>query len=136
MADIVISGKKLPRVESVQFSMGLGSADARQLPQVSASFVIPADNDTTLIDWVLAPQSDDRFKKVEIKTYDRSGTLNKTWTFAKAYIASYRETETGQGQQTETAVTLVGTLVHATENYDGKNIIEVTKGEAEKLPGA
>lgn len=136
MPQISVGGKALPRVESVQFAFGLGGADARQIPDVSASFVIPADNDTTLIDWVLEPQGDKRFKKVEIKTFDRSGTLNKTWTFAKAYIASYSETETGGGEATSTAVTIVGTLVHATENYDGKNIIEVAKGETEKLPGA
>ena len=135
MPDVTISGKKLPRIESVHFSMGLGGGDATQLPHVSCTIVIPADNDDTLTKWMLAPQSDDRFKKVEVKTYDRSGTLNKTWTFAKAYIAALSETETGGGQHTSTSFTVVGTLIHATENYDGKNIIEITAGEAEANPG-
>ena len=135
MPDVTISGKKLPRVESVQFSLSLGGGDATQIPQASCTISIPADNDDTLTKWALAPQSNDRFKKVEIKTYDRSGTLNKTWTFPKAYLAALSETETGGGELTSTSFTVVGMLIHATEKYDGKNVLEVTKGEAEANPG-
>lgn len=134
MPEVTISGKKLPRVESVAFSLGLGGGDASQVPDASCTIVIPADNDDTLTKWILAPQSDDRYKKVEIKTFDRSNTLNKTWTFPKAYLASLAETETGGGEHTSTTFTIVGTLIHATQNYDGKNIIEITKGEAEQNP--
>jgi len=135
MPDVTISGKKLPRVENVQFSMSLGGGDASQLPHVACTIVIPADNDDTLTTWALAPQSESRFKKVEVKTYDRSGTLNKTWTIPKAYLASLSETETGGGQHTQTVFTVVGALIHATDNYDGTNIIQITAGETEANPG-
>jgi hypothetical protein len=134
MPEVSISGTKLPRVENVQFAIGLGSADARQLPSVTCTFTIPADNDMTLVNWALAPQGEDRFKKVEIKTFDRSGVLNKTWTFAKAYLAALTETETGSGVHTQTSVTIIGTLIHATTDYDGTNILKVDKGQTETAP--
>ena len=135
MPEVTISGKKLPRVESVQFSLGLGSGDASQLPDVSCTIVIPADNDDTLTQWILAPQSDARYKKVEIKTFDRSKKVNKTWTFSKAYLASLSETETGGGEHTQTAFTIVGTLIHANEDYTKDAILKIEAGEAEALPG-
>jgi len=89
----------------------------------------------TLVKWALAPQGPDRFKKVEIETYDRSKSLNKRWTFAKAYLASISETESGGGQHTQTVLHIVGTLVHGAHDYDGTNILKVEAGDAEALPG-
>jgi len=135
MPDVSIGGTKLPNVDTVTVTISLSGGEATRLPDCSASFTYPTDEDTILTDWLLAPQSANRFKKVEIKTYDRSGTLNKTWTFPKAYLAALSETETGGGELTSTSFTVVGMLIHATEKYDGKNVLEVTKGEAEANPG-
>ena len=131
MPDVSIGGTKLPNVDTVTVTISLSGGEATRLPDCSASFTYPTDEDTILTDWLLAPQSANRFKKVEIKTYDRSKKVNKTWTFAKAYLAGLSEGEySGEGANM-TSATIIVTLIHAKEDYNGKNILEVAAGEAE-----
>ena len=131
MPDVSIGGTKLPNVDTVTINISLSGGEATRLPDCSASFVIPTDEQTLIHDWLLAPQGPDRFKKVEITTYDRSKKVNKTWTFAKAYVHSMSEGEfAGSGEQM-TTVNIVGTLIHAKADYDGKNVLLVTAGQAE-----
>jgi hypothetical protein len=134
MPDISIGGTKLFNVDSVTINVGLSGGEATRLPDVSATFVIPTDDDTILTDWLLAPQGDKRWKKVEITTYDRSKKVNKTWTLHKAYLSSLSEGEYAGGGPNMTTATIIGVLIHAKENYNGKNILEVKAGEAEANP--
>jgi len=131
MPDVSIGGTKLPNVDTVTVTISLSGGEATRLPDCSASFTYPTDEDTILTDWLLAPQSANRFKKVEIKTYDRSKKVNKTWTFAKAYLADLSEGEYSGAGANMTSATIIGTLIHAKEDYNGKNILEVAAGEAE-----
>jgi|GEM_PF-1747654 len=131
MPDVSIGGTKLPNVDTVTVTISLSGGEATRLPDCSASFTYPTDEDTILTDWLLAPQSTNRFKKVEIKTYDRSKKVNKTWTFAKAYLAGLSEGEYSGAGANMTSATIIGTLIHAKEDYNGKNILEVAAGEAE-----
>jgi len=134
MAEVSIAGTDLPRVDSVQFGITTGGGDANQLPYATCTITIPADSKVDLTKWALAPQGEDRFKKVKIETKNRANGTNKTWTFAKAFLASLSETETGDGQPTTTSFTIVGTLIHATDDYDGSNILKVEEGEEETVP--
>ena len=131
MPDVSIGGTKLPNVDTVTVTISLSGGEATRLPDCSASFTYPTDEDTILTDWLLAPQSANRFKKVEIKTYDRSKKVNKTWTFAKAYLAHLDEGEYKEGGANMTTATIIGTLIHAKDDYNGKNVLEVTAGQAE-----
>lgn len=133
MPDVVIGGTKLPNVDTVTIGISLSGGEATRLPDCSATFVIPTDEDTLLHDWLLAPQGPARFKKVEITTYDRSKKVNKTWTFQKAYIAGLSEGEFAGGGANMTSVSIVGTLIHAKEDYNGKNILEVAPGQVEAV---
>jgi hypothetical protein len=134
MPDVSIAGTKLPNVDTVTVNISLSGGEATRLPDCSASFTYPTDEDTILTDWILAPQGPDRFKKVEITTYDRSKKVNKTWTFAKAYIAHHDEGEFSGAGANMTTTTIVGTLIHAKADYDGTNILDVTAGDAEADP--
>ena len=131
MPDVVIGGTQLPNVHEVTVNIGLSGGEATRLPDCSATITFPTDEETILTDWILAKQSADRFKKVEITTYDRSKNKNKTWTFAKAYISSFNEGEFSSDGPNYTTFTIVGTLIHAKEDYNGKNILEVKPGAAE-----
>jgi hypothetical protein len=133
MPDVSIGGTKLPNVDTVTVTIGLSGGEATRLPDCTATITFPTDEEIVLTDWILAKQSADRFKKVEITTYDRSKKVNKTWTFEKAFISSFSEGEySGEGANM-TSFTIVGTLIHAKEDYNGKNILEVKPGEAEKV---
>lgn len=141
MPDVTIGGKALPRVHSVDIHITHGdSQEARQMPRIEAVVKGPADNDVTLAQWALNPQGDPRYAKVEIKTYDRSKKLNKTWTILKAYLHDFTENEYPEGsgdadyQGNYYVAVIRGTLIHATETYNGKNIMEVSAGEAEANP--
>ena len=131
MPDVSISGTKLPNVDTVTISISLSGGEATRLPDCSATFTYPTDHQIILTDWLLAKQGPDRFKKVEIKTYDRSKKLNKTWTFAKAYLAHLDEGEYTEGGANMTTATIIGTLIHAKEDYSGTNILNVVAGDVE-----
>ena len=131
MPDVSIGGTNLPNVDTVTVNISLSAGEATRLPDCTASFTYPTDEVTILTDWLLAPQSANRFKKVEIKTYDRSKKLNKTWTFAKAYLAHLDEGEYTDSGENMTSATIVGTLIHAKADYDGTNILQVAGGEVE-----
>jgi len=132
MPDVIIGGTKLPNVDTVTVNVSLSGGEATRLPDVTATIVVPTDEDTIFTDWILAPQSEQRFRKVEITTYDRSKKVNKTWTFAKAFLASLNEGEYAGDGANMTSATIIGTLIHAKEDYNGKNVLEVKGGEAEK----
>jgi len=132
MSKINISGKEITKVDHVSFMLAGGGGTVE--PTVNCTYTMPATEDNSLVEWMLAKQSPDRYKKVVIETYDRDGVLNKSWTLNKCYIASYAESEDGMGHETSVHVTLVGVLASGT-TYDGKNILQVKGGKKEKDVG-
>lgn len=132
MPKINISGKEITKVDHVSFALSGGGGTAE--PSVTCSFSMPATEDTSLIEWMLAKQSPDRYKKVVIETYDRDGVLNKEWTLHKCYIASHSETEDAMGHVSSVQVTLVGVLASGT-TYDGKNVLTIKGGKKETDEG-
>jgi len=135
MPDVSIAGEDLINVHEVTINISLSGGEAVRLPDCSATITVPTDEQTLLHDWILAKQGPDRFKKVEITTYDRSKSKNKTWTFAKAFISTLHEGEYSGGGANMTTFTIIGTLIHAKVAYDGNNILEVKPGDVEAVPG-
>ena len=141
MPELSIQGKKLNRVLDARVQVTHGSAlEATQIPICQFVIGIPLDQDIMVAEWALAPHGPKRWKTVELKTLDRSRVVNHTWTLHKAYVHSYVEKEFPEGSGSDTdqgnyyEVIIRGTLQHNNLDYDGKNILEVKAGEAEKLP--
>jgi len=132
MPKINIGGKEITKVDHVSFALSGGGGTAE--PHVSCSLSMPATEDTTLVEWMLAKQSPDRYKKVVIETYDRDAVLNKEWTLHKCYIASYSESEDAMGHVSSVHATLIGVLASGT-TYDGKNVLKLKGGNKEAEEG-
>jgi len=129
---INISGKEITKVDHVSFMLAGGGGTVE--PTVNCTFSMPATEDISLVEWMLAKQSPDRYKKVVIETYDRDGVLNKEWTLHKCFITSHSETEDAMGHTSTIQVSLKGVLASGT-TYDGKNILTVKAGKKEKDQG-
>lgn len=138
MPHLTVQGKKLNRVLDARVEITHGSArEATQIPTQQFVIRLPLDHDIMIAEWALAPHGPARWKTVELQTLDRSRKVNHTWKLQKAYVHSYEEVEfpAGSGNETDQGnyfeITVRGTLLHNNLDYDGKNILQVSAGEAE-----
>lgn len=143
MPSLNVGGTDLIRVLSarVQIDHGEDAKEAKQYPICQFVIELPLDDNPALAQWALAPMGDDRYKKVVLKTMDRSNKVNHTWTIPKGYVHAYHEIEFAPGSGSETdqgnyyRVVVRGVLAHDGQTYDGKNVLQVDKGDKETLPG-
>lgn len=143
MPNLTIQGKKYSRIlnAKVEIDHGKDAKEAVQVPTMQFRIQLPLDDDPDIANWALQPYGDKRFAKVELQTLDRSGVTNHTWTLQKAYVHRYEEVEFAPGSGSETdqgnyyEIVVRGTLLN-NEAYNGKNVLDVAKGDKEKLPGA
>jgi len=111
------------------------------VPTMEFELWIRLQNADLIGKWALAPQSADRFKKVELVIFNSDKSPAHTWTILGAYVHSHEEVEHPEGVAGGSGeggyyLKLVcrGHMLEAAD-YKGDNVMTVAAGGPRALPG-